>query len=79
MIVPAGPGGGTDLVARVLAQHLGEALGQPFVVDNRGGGGTTLGSAIAAKAPADGYTLILHHLSLAFNASVPTASCPTTR
>ena len=69
IIVPAAPGGGTDLVARVLAQHLGEALGQPFVVDNRGGAGTTLGSAIAAKAPPDGYTLILHHVSLAFNAS----------
>jgi tripartite-type tricarboxylate transporter receptor subunit TctC len=69
MIVPAAPGGGTDLVARVLAQHLSEALGQQFVVDNRGGAGTTLGSAIAAKSPADGYTLILHHVSLAFNAS----------
>jgi tripartite-type tricarboxylate transporter receptor subunit TctC len=56
-------------VARVLAQHFSEALGQPFVVDNRGGAGTTLGSALAAKAPPDGYTLILHHVSLAFNAS----------
>jgi tripartite-type tricarboxylate transporter receptor subunit TctC len=69
VIVPAAPGGGTDLVARVLAQHFSEALGQPFVVDNRGGAGTTLGSALAAKAPPDGYTLILHHVSLAFNAS----------
>src|SRR5262249_49393364 len=55
--------------ARVLAQHLSEALGQQFVVDNRGGAGTTLGSAVVAKSPPDGYTLILHHLSLAFNAS----------
>jgi tripartite-type tricarboxylate transporter receptor subunit TctC len=69
VIVPAAPGGGTDLVARVLAQNLGEALGQQFVVDNRGGAGTTLGSALAAKAPPDGYTIILHHVSLAFNAS----------
>ena len=69
MIVPAAPGGGTDLVARVLAQHLSEALGQQFVVDNRGGAGTTLGSAVVAKSPPDGYTLILHHVSLAFNAS----------
>ena len=69
IIVPAAPGGGTDLVARVLAQHFSEALGQPFVVDNRGGAGTTLGSAIAAKSPPDGYTLILHHVSLAFNAT----------
>jgi tripartite-type tricarboxylate transporter receptor subunit TctC len=69
IIVPAAPGGGTDLVARVLAQHFSETLGQQFVVDNRGGAGTTLGSAIAAKSPPDGYTLILHHVSLAFNAS----------
>ena len=69
VIVPAAPGGGTDLVARVLAQHFSEALGQPFVVDNRGGAGTTLGSAVVAKSPPDGYTLILHHVSLAFNAS----------
>jgi tripartite-type tricarboxylate transporter receptor subunit TctC len=69
IIVPAAPGGGTDLVARVLAQHLSEALGQQFVVDNRGGAGTTLGSAVVAKSPPDGYTLILHHVSLAFNAS----------
>jgi len=69
LIVPAAPGGGTDLVARVLAQHLDEALGQPVVVDNRGGGGTTLGATVAAKAPPDGYTVILHHTSLAFNAT----------
>ena len=69
IIVPAAPGGGTDLVARVLAQHFSETLGQPFVVDNRGGAGTTLGSALLAKSPPDGYTLILHHVSLAFNAS----------
>jgi tripartite-type tricarboxylate transporter receptor subunit TctC len=69
VIVPAAPGGGTDLVARVLAQHFSEALGQQFVVDNRGGAGTTLGAAVAAKSPPDGYTLILHHVSLAFNAS----------
>src|SRR5690242_16873755 len=69
IIVPAAPGGGTDLVARVLAQRLSEAMGQQFVVDNRGGAGTTLGSATAAKSPPDGYTLILHHVSLAFNAS----------
>ena len=69
IIVPAAPGGGTDLVARVLAQHLNDALGQPVVVDNRGGGGTTLGATLAAKATPDGYTIILHHTSLAFNAT----------
>jgi tripartite-type tricarboxylate transporter receptor subunit TctC len=69
IIVPAAPGGGTDLVARVLAQHFTDALGQSFVVDNRGGAGTTLGATLAAKAPPDGYTLLLHHSSLAFNAT----------
>lgn len=69
LIVPAAPGGGTDLVARVLAQHLNDALGQPVVVENRGGAGTTLGAAAAAKAPPDGYTVLLHHVSLAFNAT----------
>src|SRR5512146_1951383 len=70
LIVPAAPGGGTDLVARVLAQHLDGALGQTVVVDNRGGAGTTLGAAIAAHAPADGYTILLHHTSLAFHATL---------
>ena len=69
LIVPTAPGGGTDLLGRVLAQQLTEALGQSVVVDNRGGAGTTLGAAIAAKAPADGYTLLIHHVSLGFNAT----------
>ncbi len=69
LIVPTAPGGGADLVARVLAQKLSKPFGQSFVVDNRGGAGTTLGTDIAAKSAADGYTLILHHISLAFNVS----------
>jgi tripartite-type tricarboxylate transporter receptor subunit TctC len=69
IVVPTAPGGGTDLVGRVLAQKLGETLGQQFIVDNRGGAGTTLGSAIVAKSLPDGYTILLNHLSLAFNAS----------
>jgi tripartite-type tricarboxylate transporter receptor subunit TctC len=52
-----------------LAQKLTEALGQQFIVDNRGGAGTTIGSALVAKAPPDGYTILLNHVSLAFNAS----------
>ena len=69
-IVPFAPGGGTDIVARLAAQSLNEALGQPMVIDNRGGAGSTLGTDLATKAPADGYTLLLGNISLAFNATL---------
>lgn len=58
-IVPFPPGGGTDLIARTLAQKLGEAWGQQVIADNRTGSGGTLGLNAAARAPADGYTLVL--------------------
>ena len=70
LVVPFAPGGGTDIIARLLAQQFGEALGQPVVADNRGGAGSTLGTEIVAKAPADGYTLLLGNISLAFNATL---------
>lgn len=69
VVVPTAPGGGTDLVARVLAQNLSQSLAQQVIVDNRGGAGTTLGSAVVAKSAPDGYTLLLNHVSLAFNAT----------
>jgi tripartite-type tricarboxylate transporter receptor subunit TctC len=58
-VVPFPAGGSTDIVARVLAEKLGAALGQPFVIDNRGGAGGTTGSDVAAKSPADGYTVLI--------------------
>jgi len=58
-IVPFAPGGSTDLLARFLAPRLTEALGQPVVVDNRPGAGGVVGAEIAARAPADGHTIVL--------------------
>jgi tripartite-type tricarboxylate transporter receptor subunit TctC len=63
IIVPQPPGGGFDTVARVLADKLGPLLGQTVVVENRVGAGTLVGTEAAAKAPADGYTLLLGGLS----------------
>lgn len=57
LMVPFPPGGSTDIVARIVAQKLGERLGQPLVIENRGGGGGTIGTAATAKAAPDGYSL----------------------
>ena len=62
LISPFSAGGGTDTVARALAQLLGESLGRIFVVDNRAGAEGTIGTEIGARAPADGYTLLLANL-----------------
>jgi tripartite-type tricarboxylate transporter receptor subunit TctC len=59
LIIPFSPGGSNDLVGRAIGKKLSETWGQPVVVESRGGGGTLIGSAAVAKAPPDGYTLLL--------------------
>jgi tripartite-type tricarboxylate transporter receptor subunit TctC len=59
LIVPFAPGGGTDIIGRAIAPHLGQALGQQVIVDNRPGAGTIIGAELAARSPADGHTLFM--------------------
>src|SRR5690348_2734149 len=61
LIVPFPAGGGVDAMARIVADKLAAALGQPFVVDNRGGAAGVIGMRMGARASADGYTLIIAH------------------
>ena len=70
MIVPSSPGGGTDIVGRILAQKLTESLGQQVIVENRAGAGTMIGNELVAKAPPDGYTLLMGISTLATIPSV---------
>jgi len=70
MIIPFPPGGGTDTLGRIMALKLGEVLGQQVVVDNRPGGGTNIGAEIAAKAPPDGYTVLMGNVSHAINVTL---------
>jgi tripartite-type tricarboxylate transporter receptor subunit TctC len=68
LVVPQPPGGGFDFVGRLLGERLSRALGQPVIVDNRSGSGTVIGTDFVAKAPADGYTLLVGSVSnLALN------------
>jgi tripartite-type tricarboxylate transporter receptor subunit TctC len=75
IIVPYAPGGGLDVVGRPLTLKMAETLGQPVIMDNRPGAGTVIGTQVAAKAPADGYTLLLTlsalTISPSLNASLP--------
>jgi len=64
-LVPFGPGGGADAMARLVSPPLSERLGQQVVVENRGGAGGTIGAALGAKAPPDGYTIVMASTNLA--------------
>ena len=70
LIVPFPPGGPTDMVARVLAQQVGQQLGQSVIVDNRPGANGNIGNALVAKAPADGYTVLYNTSSIALSPSL---------
>jgi len=70
VVVPYPPGGPTDIVARVLFQQVSESTGQQFLIDNRAGAGGNIGAEAVAKAPADGYTLLIGTTAHAINMSL---------
>jgi tripartite-type tricarboxylate transporter receptor subunit TctC len=70
LIVPIAPGGATDILARLIGQWLSERLGQPFIIDNRPGAGSNVGTEAVVRAPADGYTLLLCSVTDAINATL---------
>lgn len=70
IIVPFAPGGGTDIQARLLSKNFFESMGQTFVVENRAGASGIIGAELAARAPADGYTILFTTASLAVNATL---------
>lgn len=70
LVVPYPPGGGTDIIARIVGQKLTENLGQQIIVDNRGGAGGTIGTDIVAKSVPDGYTILMAPTSHVINPSI---------
>ena len=70
IVVPFTAGSATDILARTVGQKLSEAWGQPVVVENRPGAGGTIGAAIVAKSPGDGYTLLVHSAAHAYNPAI---------
>src|SRR5688572_14179996 len=70
IVVPFAPGGGTDILVRVIVPRMSEAFKQQIVVDNRAGAGSQIGTELVAKAPADGYTLLMVDLAFMTNPSL---------
>ena len=70
MIIPFAPGGGTDILGRIIALKLGEALGQQVIVENRAGAGGKIGATLVAAAPGDGYTIMMVSSSHSVNAAI---------
>jgi tripartite-type tricarboxylate transporter receptor subunit TctC len=70
IVVPFSPGGGTDTVARIISQKIGESWGQAMVIENRTGAGGTIGTALVAKATPDGHTLLVSSSAFAINAAM---------
>src|SRR5262245_56157261 len=70
IVVPTTAAGANDITARIIGQWLSERLGRPFVIDNRPGGGNSIGTEAVVRAPADGYTLLLGGISNAINTTL---------
>ena len=70
IIVPFPAGGTTDIIARLVAQRMSETMGQPAVVENRGGAGGSIGADAVAKAAPDGYTILMHNITFPDRKSV---------
>lgn len=70
VLAPFAAGGTVDIVARLVGQHLQQELGQPIIVENKGGAGGTIATALLARAQPNGYTLMVQHQGLAFNAAL---------
>src|SRR6516162_912589 len=70
LIVAVAPGGGADILARLMGQWLSDRLGQQFVIENRPGAGGNIGTEVAVRAPADGYTLVVVGAPNAINATL---------
>lgn len=70
VVIPWPPGGSNDVVGRIVLQKVGESLGQQFVIDNRAGAAGSIGADVVAKAPSDGYTLMVHSTTHVGNATI---------